>query len=563
MKAWLYKARDVAANGDPRPDAETTRAFAINDGILCRSAYTRSDDRSAWIPNVQYVEAGDILLFFFRQVTSQPAILFLGSFRVRDPGATRLNEECDLAVVQEADLAARLRGAYGIPPGEPVTGWLLDPASDVIAPGESEPEIAEFLSRRSSLVEYHRRLQTTAQPTPKPSGNMGIRRVEIRGFRSLRAVSWEPGRLNVVLGPNGSGKSNLLRALALLQSSAQGDLGQAILRMGGMTPLLWDGQVSQISWAVDTAPLSDDPAEGLTYELLLEQLGSTSSFRVGRETLSHLSLRGAARQSSVLLDREGISAITRDSPPGRPLAREGSIPEDQSMLSAVVAPFFDPAALSFREALRGWSIYHDLRVDPQAPLRQAAVARVEPRVSPDGQNLIPVLHTLYTGDPEFRRSADAAMSAAFGDDYVGLVFPPAADQRVQLRVRWSSLNTEQSAAALSDGTLRLLLLIAILANPAPGTLIAIDEPEAGLHPRMYPIVAELALQASDRAQVVLTTHSPQLLDAFADEPPTTTVAQSIDGETRLSVIDGEELRRWLTEYSLGALFRSGELEGMA
>lgn len=93
-------------------------------------------------------------------------------------------------------------------------------------------------------------------------------------------------------------------------------------------------------------------------------------------------------------------------------------------------------------------------------------------------------------------------------------------------------------------------------------MISIDEPEIGLHPSMLPIVAELAVDASERTQVILTTHSPQLLDAFTGTPPTTTVAQAVDGETRLSVVDSEELRRWLEEYSLGALFRSGELEGM-
>ena len=53
-----------------------------------------------------------------------------------------------------------------------------------------------------------------------------------------------------VIGPNGSGKSNLLRALALLQRSAQGELAQEILRQGGIGRLLWDGQVKGISWTV-------------------------------------------------------------------------------------------------------------------------------------------------------------------------------------------------------------------------------------------------------------------------------------------------------------------------
>jgi predicted ATPase len=154
------------------------------------------------------------------------------------------------------------------------------------------------------------------------------------------------------------------------------------------------------------------------------------------------------------------------------------------------------------------------------------------------------------------------MKAALGDDFEELVFPPAADQRIQLRVRWKSLRREQSAADLSDGTLRFLFLLTVLAGPDPPPLVAIDEPETGLHPSMLPIVAEYAVDAARRTQIILTTHSPQFLDAFQETVPTTTVAEWAEGETRLKTISGESLDYWLKEYSLGALYRSGELEDM-
>lgn len=154
------------------------------------------------------------------------------------------------------------------------------------------------------------------------------------------------------------------------------------------------------------------------------------------------------------------------------------------------------------------------------------------------------------------------MRAAFGDDFDKLVFPPAADQRIQMRIRWRSLKREQSAADLSDGTLRFLFLLAVLANPSPAPLIAIDEPETGLHPSMLPIVAEYAREAATKAQVILTTHSPEFLNAFGDDPPTTTVVERQDGETVLRVVSGETLSYWLKDYTLGELYRSSELEAM-
>ncbi|WP_437671914.1 AAA family ATPase [Sorangium sp. So ce131] len=396
---------------------------------------------------------------------------------------------------------------------------------------------------------------------------MGIQKLSIAGFRSLRDVTWQPGRLNVVIGPNGSGKSNLLRALALLQKSALGELPQEILRWGGIAPLLWDGAVQEISWTVKTDPGGRGRApvtEALTYELRLRQLGGTSAYRIEHEQLAshHLEENGQKPEPKKLLERRPGHAVTFDSQERRLAAHEGSVLDEQSLLSLTAGPFGNAQVLGFRDVVSGWSIYHDVHVDQQAPLRQAAVARMDRRIAVDGQNLIPVLHTLYTGSRDFKRVVDEAMRAAFSDDYEELVFPPAADQRVQLRVRWRSLRTEQAAADLSDGTVRFLLLLAILASPSPADLIAIDEPEAGLHPSMLPIVAELAADAAERSQVVLTTHSDQLLDAFTAEPPVTTVTRWQDGETRLSIVDGEELRRWLKEYTLGALFRSRELEGM-
>lgn len=388
---------------------------------------------------------------------------------------------------------------------------------------------------------------------------MGIQELSIKGFRSLRDVTWRPGKLNVVIGPNGSGKSNLLTALELLRSAARGELAETILRMGGLAPLLWDGQAQELAWVARLDHIAQPTAETerFTYELRLRQLGRTSSYRIEQERLAIDRLPA----SEVLLERTPTHGSILGAHVGSLELDDSSLREREALLSMGSGPLF-PLVNAFRELLSGWSLYHDVRVDPSAPLRQAAVARMEHRVAADGQNLIPVLHTLYSGSREFKRVVDDAMRVAFNPDYEELVFPPAADQRVQLRVRWRTLRTEQSATDLSDGTIRFLLLLAILANPDPPDLIAFDEPETGLHPSMLPIVAEHAADAAGRTQVIFTTHSPQLLDAFTTVTPTTTVARWEEGETQLSVIDGEELARWLQEYSLGALFRSGELEGM-
>lgn len=388
-------------------------------------------------------------------------------------------------------------------------------------------------------------------------------------YRSLRSVGgWEPGALNVLIGPNGSGKSNVLRAIDLLSASAQGRLGKSVQYAGGIEPILWDGQENDFGLSVECSPLEegrDALRESLRYDLRLARLGRGSDFEVGFEQLAnfHRVRQNQSGQPFKFLERNGVRVRIFDDNERGLVQPEEEIPTQETMLSLAKGPFTQNRILSqFRAQLAGFSVYHDFHTNRDAIIRQPTVTRHETRVDADGQNLVSVLHTLYTSDRDFKSEVNDAMTAAFGSDFEEIIFPPAADQRIQLRLRWRSLKREQSAADLSDGTLRFLFLLTVLASPNPAPVIAIDEPETGLHPSMLPIVAEYAVQASSKAQVILTTHSPQLLDAFTDTKPRTTVVQRVDGETRLHVLDEAQLNRWLESYSLGALQRSGELEEM-
>jgi len=391
-----------------------------------------------------------------------------------------------------------------------------------------------------------------------------IKQLDIEGFRSLKQVSWTPGDLNVIIGPNGTGKSNLLRFLELIAISAQGRLGKHIQSLGGMDPIVWDGSAASIKFKLDTVPVGDKLGPE-HYELTLRRLGGGSSYRIENEILANFHKVRKTKETTPFkfLERAVNAAVFYDEKEHKFSTPGEFVSEEESLLSIATGPFTKNHYIPpFQKELATIAVYHDLHTNKDAIIRQPAIARLEKRVDPDGQNLISVLHTLYTGDRDFKRDVNAAMQAAFGDDFDELVFPPAADQRIQLRVRWKSLKREQSAADLSDGTLRFLFLLTVLASPSPAPVIAIDEPETGLHPSMLPIVAEYAADAATRSQIIMTTHSPQFLDAFKEVRPTTTVAKWENGETTLHTLSDEKLNYWLREYSLGSLFRSGELEQM-
>ena len=120
---------------------------------------------------------------------------------------------------------------------------------------------------------------------------------------------------------------------------------------------------------------------------------------------------------------------------------------------------------------------------------------------------------------------------------------------------------EIAATRLSDGTLRYLALLAILLHPEPPRLVAIEEPELGLHPDLLPTVSDLLRSASKRTQLVVTTHSDVLVDSLTDVPESVVVCEKHNGQTEMRRLDRNELATWLEKYRLGELWTSGELGG--
>lgn len=118
-----------------------------------------------------------------------------------------------------------------------------------------------------------------------------------------------------------------------------------------------------------------------------------------------------------------------------------------------------------------------------------------------------------------------------------------------------------SAHRAAGGTLRYLCLLAVLCHPNPPKMVCIEEPEIGLHPDVLPTLAELLKEASERTQLVVTTHSEVLVDAMSDRPEAVLVAEKGEGGTTLTRLDGEDLKPWLEKYRLGQLWTRGQIGG--
>ena len=132
---------------------------------------------------------------------------------------------------------------------------------------------------------------------------------------------------------------------------------------------------------------------------------------------------------------------------------------------------------------------------------------------------------------------------------------------VHVFVQEQNGNVMIPATRLSDGTIRYLSLLAILCDPDPPPLVCIEEPELGFHPDILPSLAELLLEASERCQVVVTTHSEVLVDALTKQPECIVVCEKENGRTKLKRLSQSELKHWLDNYRLGDLRSSGEIGG--
>jgi predicted ATPase len=185
----------------------------------------------------------------------------------------------------------------------------------------------------------------------------------------------------------------------------------------------------------------------------------------------------------------------------------------------------------------------------------------------NGENLGTVLHEILTRYDyrsaandlrDFMKAAYPALEEIHCDTTYGT---PA---QVLVRVREKGMRRSMELWELSDGMVRFLCLTSALLNPLPPPFVMLDEPEAGLHPRLMPVVADMIKTASERTQVLVTTHSPDLLNRFGlsdiavmsriSEGPRAAWRRPADRKTLAQMLKA------VTGETLGDLHRSGELE---
>lgn len=364
----------------------------------------------------------------------------------------------------------------------------------------------------------------------------------------------ELGPLNVLIGPNGSGKSNLIEAIDLLRSTPS-DLLKPIREGGGVASWLWKGkrQAEAEIEAVITYSENDTP---LRHRISFTEVGQ--QFELTDERIEDVAKSDIKSAPLLYFGYEaGKPMLTQvGSMTPRPVLQE-RFNRQQSILSQRRDPDLYPEISTLGDHYRAARLYRDWSFGHATPLRSPqAVDQPNQFLEENGQNLGLVLNRLRLDYP-----TKQAILERLGEVYAGVQdFEIRIDQGT-VQVMLQENNWALPATRLSDGTIRWLSLLAILLHPEPPPLIVIEEPELGLHPDVMPSLAALLREASARAQIIVTTHSDGLVDAFTDSPECVLVCEKPSVSTVLRRLDGEQLAEWLKEYSLGQLWRKGEIGG--
>ncbi len=363
-----------------------------------------------------------------------------------------------------------------------------------------------------------------------------LKRIELRGFKSIKNLDMELRDLNILIGANGAGKSNLISFFKMLNEMMGGRLQQHIGASGRAQTLLHFGP--KITLQME-ARLEFDGEKGVnTYALRL--------FHAAGDTL-------VFAEETLRFQRRGRS---------NPVEKQLGAGHQETAISEA-ASSDDSVAKTLRYLLNRCRVYHFHDTSSTARARQYGYIGDNSWLMPDAGNIAAVLYRLRSEKDNAAYQTiikTIRLIAPFFDDFD---LEPSGPDRRDIILNWRQCGSDQlfGPHQISDGTLRAICLIVLLLMPEeerPG-LIIVDEPELGLHPYALNVIASLFKQAALHTQVLVSTQSSAFLDNF--DPEDVIIVERDKQESRFRRLEEVELESWLEEYSLGEVWEKNVMGG--
>ena len=344
-----------------------------------------------------------------------------------------------------------------------------------------------------------------------------LKRLQVKGFKSLDDIEIDFPALTVLFGPNAAGKSNLLDALLVLSRMAtertltdalsgpvRGYPAELFRFPAGGLAALHEKEQALFMFAAD---LETKGPQRLRYHVGVEIHPRTGSLSVAEEYLARMSRTWTPMGAPAIQVVGGEIHIRRKSKPARP--RTEPLGLSHTQLSD--ARFSGTEYSSIERARNELRAFRSYYLDPRVAMRRSAPPREVTDIGSLGDDLAPFLYRLRYSS-ENKRYFDAVIRT------LRSVIPSVEaldvdldDKRGTLDIQIIQNGVTFSSRIISEGTLRVLALCTIVANPWPGALVAFEEPENGVHPRRLELVARLlgSLAIKQGQQVIITTHSPR------------------------------------------------------
>lgn len=451
--------------------------------------------------------------------------------QLQDAGIAIYDPEASITDAQKLTLLAHVTESTQVPP--PVGHILINQPVEVANPIQN-------------------------QCSDSKDENLLIRSIKLSNFLSFGEGEAIPlGKLNVIIGPNGSGKSNLLESIELLKHTPSEQLSKPIREGGGVRDWLWKGgdektPIASVEMLI-TNPVGE---QNLRYKLAFTEVAQR--FEIVDELLENEApIEGHNKAYFYYHFNHGRPKINVKGKKIPRSLRQEDVDLERSILAQRRDPDQYPEITYLAKTFNNIRLYREWGFGRYTPPRLPQKTDLpNEMLEADCSNLGLVLNRLRRDPPVKKRLLEALRLLYEGiDDY---------DVQIEgstVQVFFHEGRFTVPATRLSDGTLRYLCLLAILCHPKPPPLVCIEEPELGLHPDILPTLAELLKEASERCQLIVTTHSDVLVDAMTDQPESVLVCEKTVEGTSLRRLDGAALAPWLEKYRLGDLWRRGEIGG--
>lgn len=388
---------------------------------------------------------------------------------------------------------------------------------------------------------------------------LAIQSVKLDGFLSFPPGSptFELRPLNVLIGPNGAGKSNFIEAFELLAATPL-DFAASLRAGGGAGAWPWKGPDGSGRARIE-AVLGGGTPTGRPLRYGLEFGAVRYRTEVSDEVVEDATPHGDDDDVSFYYRfGRGDPVINMRDEAGkrseRRLKKEDLRP-DQSVLSQRKVPEAYPELNWLNERFREIRTFRDWTFGPSAPHRQLQRADLPGApLLPDNRNLALVVNHIEHEDAD--RFTELVRRFL---PFVERVSTHVSNGAINLFLHEDGLTSPVSSARVSDGTLRLLAILATLLDSSPPALLCIESPELGLHPDAAGDLGKLLIEAAERMQVIVTTHSEMLVDSVTNDCEAVVACERPGTGTELCRLDGRELASWLDEHRLGELWSIGAL----